>query len=50
MSRGLILGLMVAAAGALALRGPQLDLRPMHKDEAVKARSAAKRFRPDFFP
>ncbi|MBI2926784.1 MAG: TIGR03663 family protein [Verrucomicrobia bacterium] len=37
MSRGLTLGLILAAAGALALRGPQLDLRPMHNDEAVNA-------------
>ena len=37
MSRGLILGLILAAAGALALRGPQLDRRPMHNDEAVNA-------------
>ncbi|MBM3838695.1 MAG: TIGR03663 family protein [Verrucomicrobia bacterium] len=35
MRRGLILGLILAAAGALALRGPRLDLRPMHNDEAV---------------
>jgi uncharacterized protein (TIGR03663 family) len=37
MSRGLILGLIVAAAGAVALRAPQLDRRPMHNDEAVNA-------------
>jgi len=37
MSRRLILGLILAAAGALALRGPQLDRRPMHNDEAVNA-------------
>ncbi|MBI4661993.1 MAG: TIGR03663 family protein [Verrucomicrobia bacterium] len=37
MSRGLILGLILAAAGALALRGPHLDRRPMHNDEAVNA-------------
>ena len=35
MSR-LILGLILAV-GALALRGPQLDRRPMHNDEAVNA-------------
>jgi len=37
MSRGLALALFVAAAGALALRLPQLDRRPMHNDEAVNA-------------
>lgn len=32
-----MLGLILAAAGALALRVPQLDRRPMHNDEAVNA-------------
>ena len=30
-------GLLLITAGALALRGPQLALRPMHNDEAVNA-------------
>jgi uncharacterized protein (TIGR03663 family) len=38
MKRWLALGLLVAAAGALALRLPQLARRPMHGDEAVHAR------------
>jgi uncharacterized protein (TIGR03663 family) len=37
MKRWLVLGLLVAAAGALALRLPQLGRRPMHGDEAVHA-------------
>ncbi len=38
MSRWLLrFGLLLAAAAALALRGPQLDRRPMHNDEAVNA-------------
>ncbi|MEK7675554.1 MAG: flippase activity-associated protein Agl23 [Verrucomicrobiota bacterium] len=30
-------GLLLVAAAALALRGPQLDRRPLHNDEAVNA-------------
>src|SRR5262245_49659559 len=37
MNRWLGLGLLLALAGALALRCPQLDRRPMHNDEAVNA-------------
>src|SRR5689334_15134136 len=37
MNRRLGLGLLLAAVAALALRVPQLDLRPMHNDEAVNA-------------
>lgn len=37
MNRWLVLTLLVVAAGALALRLPQLDRRPMHNDEAVNA-------------
>ncbi|HEX3797271.1 MAG TPA: flippase activity-associated protein Agl23 [Verrucomicrobiae bacterium] len=37
MSRALIFGLLLALAAALALRCPQLDIRPMHNDEAVNA-------------
>src|ERR1700734_540203 len=37
MSRGLILGLLLAVFAALALRCPQLAIRPMHNDEAVNA-------------
>jgi uncharacterized protein (TIGR03663 family) len=35
--RWLVLLLLLVAAGALALRLPQLDRRPMHNDEAVNA-------------
>ena len=35
MSRSLIFGLLLALLAALALRCPQLDIRPMHNDEAV---------------
>lgn len=37
MNRWLGLGLLLVAAGALALRSPSLDRRPMHNDEAVNA-------------
>ena len=37
MNRWLGLGLLLAALAAFALRVPQLDLRPMHNDEAVNA-------------
>jgi uncharacterized protein (TIGR03663 family) len=37
MSRYLTIGLLLAAALALALRWPQLGERPMHNDEAVNA-------------
>jgi uncharacterized protein (TIGR03663 family) len=37
MNRWVGLGLVLITAGAWALRGPQLDLRPMHNDEAVNA-------------
>src|ERR1041385_2456625 len=37
MNRWVGLGLLLITAGALALRGPQLALRPMHNDEAVNA-------------
>jgi uncharacterized protein (TIGR03663 family) len=37
MNRGFALGLLLAAGLAVALRGPQLDRRPMHNDEAVNA-------------
>ena len=37
MTRGFWLGLLVVAAVAVALRWPQLSLRPMHTDEAVHA-------------
>jgi uncharacterized protein (TIGR03663 family) len=37
MSRALSLGLLLAVMAALALRCPQLDVRPMHNDEAVNA-------------
>jgi len=37
MNRRLGLGFLVIVAGALVLRCPQLDRRPMHNDEAVNA-------------
>ncbi len=37
MSRWSALGLLLAIAGALALRVPNLDRRPLHNDEAVNA-------------
>jgi uncharacterized protein (TIGR03663 family) len=37
MSRTLTLGLLLAVIAALALRCPQLAVRPMHNDEAVNA-------------
>jgi uncharacterized protein (TIGR03663 family) len=37
MNRWAGLGLLLICLGALALRGPQLALRPMHNDEAVNA-------------
>ena len=37
MNRWLGLALLLIVAGALALRSPQLALRPMHNDEAVNA-------------
>jgi uncharacterized protein (TIGR03663 family) len=37
MNRWVGLGLLLIVAGAWALRGPQLDARPMHNDEAVNA-------------
>ena len=37
MNRWSALALLLALAGALALRVPQLDTRPLHNDEAVNA-------------
>src|SRR5262245_26789549 len=37
MNRWFALGLLMVSVGALALRLPQLNLRPMHNDEAVNA-------------
>ena len=37
MNRWSALALLLALAGALALRGPQLAARPLHNDEAVNA-------------
>lgn len=37
MNRWLALALVLVAAGGFALRAPQLNLRPMHNDEAVNA-------------
>src|SRR6266446_7520825 len=37
MTRSLIIGVLLAAVVALALRCPRLDQRPMHNDEAVNA-------------
>src|SRR3954463_7060309 len=37
MNRWGALGLLLAFAGALALRLPKLDTRPLHNDEAVNA-------------
>ncbi|MCL5099127.1 MAG: TIGR03663 family protein, partial [Candidatus Omnitrophica bacterium] len=37
MNRWLALVLLLIAAGALALRLPQLSRRPMHTDESVQA-------------
>src|ERR1043165_1774157 len=37
MNRWSALALLLAIAGALALRLPQLDSRPLHNDEAVNA-------------
>lgn len=37
MSRWSALALLLAVAGALALRLPKLDTRPLHNDEAVNA-------------
>jgi uncharacterized protein (TIGR03663 family) len=37
MNRWSALALLLAVAGALALRGPRLDIRPLHNDEAVNA-------------
>src|SRR5436309_5317103 len=37
MNRWHGLGLLMVVGGALALRCPQLDRRPMHNDEAVNA-------------
>lgn len=37
MNRACALALLLAIAGALALRLPQLDARPLHNDEAVNA-------------
>jgi uncharacterized protein (TIGR03663 family) len=37
MNRWVALGLLLISLGALALRAPQLALRPMHNDEAVNA-------------
>lgn len=37
MNRWLTLGLLLAALGALCLRLPQLDRRPLHADESVHA-------------
>jgi uncharacterized protein (TIGR03663 family) len=42
MNRWLGLGLLLIAAGALALRSPQPGLRPMHNDEGVNAVLAQK--------
>src|SRR5207302_7416594 len=37
MTRSLIIGVLLAAGVALALRCPRLNERPMHNDEAVNA-------------
>jgi uncharacterized protein (TIGR03663 family) len=37
LKRLFVLGIAIAAVAALALRLPQLDLRPMHGDEAIHA-------------
>lgn len=37
MKRFFVLGILIAAVAALALRLPQLNLRPMHGDEAIHA-------------
>src|SRR5438105_14339459 len=37
MNRGSALAVLLALAGALALRVPKLDTRPLHNDEAVNA-------------
>jgi predicted membrane-bound mannosyltransferase len=37
MNRWFGLGLLLITAGALALRCPELALRPLHNDEAVNA-------------
>src|ERR1043166_9920269 len=37
MNRWSALALLLAPAGALALRVPKLDTRPLHNDEAVNA-------------
>ena len=37
MNRGSALAVLLALAGALALRAPKLDTRPLHNDEAVNA-------------
>src|SRR6187397_704020 len=37
MNRWGALALLLAIAGALALRLPKLDIRPLHNDEAVNA-------------
>ena len=41
MNRWSALALLLALAGALALRGPQLAARPLHNDEAVNATKLA---------
>src|SRR6266496_6701841 len=37
MNRWSALAVLLAVAGALALRAPKLDTRPLHNDEAVNA-------------
>ena len=37
MNRWTALAMLLAVAGALALRVPQLAVRPLHNDEAVNA-------------
>ena len=41
MSRGCAVALLLAATVALVLRAPQLDVRPLHNDEAVNATKLA---------
>lgn len=41
MNRWTALALLLAVAGALALRVPQLAVRPLHNDEAINATKLA---------